>query len=119
MRDELGTLVDQLDRRRQELTDVPLQVRRHAVGVTLSVLAAGAAAAAWVAFGVWQARRRNTLMAKGSRLREAVGRMIERPERVAVEPSATQRIIAAAGSAVVAFAIKAALERLAGDRVLR
>jgi hypothetical protein len=37
--------------------------------------------------------------------------MIERPERVAVEPTVSQRIIGAAGSAAVAFLIKAALER--------
>ncbi|MGH7400494.1 MAG: hypothetical protein ACRELW_23470 [Candidatus Rokuibacteriota bacterium] len=52
-------------------------------------------------------------MARGGRLRDAVGRTIEQPERVAVNPTATQRIIAAAGSAVAAFAIKAALDRVA------
>ncbi|MGH7415212.1 MAG: hypothetical protein ACREKJ_13525 [Candidatus Rokuibacteriota bacterium] len=69
-----------------------------------------------VALGIRQVRRRNTLVARGARLRAAVERMVERPERVAVNPTVTQRIMAAAGSAVVAFAIKAALERLAPRR---
>jgi hypothetical protein len=38
--------------------------------------------------------------------------MIDRPERVAVEPTATQRIIGSAGSAAAAVLIKAALDRL-------
>jgi hypothetical protein len=110
-RQELTKLVSQLSRRGRELTDVRLQVRRHAVGVATTLLAVGAAVAGSIAVGVWRARRRNTLTARGSRLREALGRMMDRPERVAVEPTATQRIIGAAGSAAAAFLIKAALER--------
>jgi hypothetical protein len=111
-RGELTTLVAELNRRRHELTDVGLQLRRHALGVAAAVLAVGAVAAGSIALGVWQARRRNTLTARGGRLREAFGRMIERPERVAVEPTVTQRIIGSAGSAAAAFLIKAALERV-------
>lgn len=62
---------------------------------------------------IWRARRRNAPMARAGRLREAVRRMIDRPERVAVEPTALQRIVGAAGSAAAAFLIRAALERLA------
>lgn len=110
-RQELTTLVSQVRRRGRELTDVRLQVRRHAVGVAVTLLAVGAAAAGSIALGIWRARRRNSLTARGGRLREALGRMIDRPERVAVEPTATQRILGAAGSAAAAFLIKAALER--------
>lgn len=110
-RQELTTLVSQVRRRGRELTDVKLQVRRHALGVAATLLAVGAAAAGSTALGVWRARRRNTLTARGGRLREALGRMIDRPERVAVEPTVTQRILGAAGSAAAAFLIKAALER--------
>jgi hypothetical protein len=42
--------------------------------------------------------------------------MIARPERVAVEPTATQRIIGSAGSAAAAVLIKAALEHLSRPR---
>ena len=111
-RGELTTLVAELNRRRHDLTDVGLQLRRHALGVAATVLAVGAVAAGSIALGVWRARRRNTLTARGGRLREAFGRMIERPERVAVEPTVTQRIIGSAGSAAAAFLITAALERV-------
>jgi hypothetical protein len=111
-REKLTALVTELNRRRHELTDVRLQVRRHALAIASSLFAVGAVAAGAVTLGVWRARRRNTLIARGGRLREAAGRMIDRPERVAVEPTATQRIIGAAGSAAAAFLIKAAVERV-------
>jgi hypothetical protein len=114
-RGELTVLVAELNRRRHELMDVRLQMRRHAVGVIVTVFAAGAAAGGSVAYGIWRARRRRALLARGGRLREAVGRMIDRPERVAAEPTVTERIIASAGSAAAAFLIKAALERLSGS----
>ena len=115
-RRELTALVAQLSRRGHELTDVGLQVRRHALGVAFTLLAVGGVAAGSIALGVWRARRRNSLIARGGRLREALGRMIDRPERVAVEPTVAQRIIGAAGSAAVAFLIKAALERASRPR---
>ena len=111
-REELTTRLTQLKQRGHELTDVGLQVRRHALGVTASVLAVGAIVAGSIALRVWRARRRNTLKARSGRLREAFGRMIDRPERVAVEPTATQRIIGSAGSAAAAVLIKAAMDRL-------
>ena len=111
-RQELTARVAEVSRRGHELTDIGLQVRRHALGVTTTVLAMGAVTAGAIALGVWRARRRNTLLARGGRLRQALGRMIDRPERVATEPTVTQRILAAAGSAAAAFLIKAALEAL-------
>lgn len=110
-RQELAARVTELHRRGHELTDVGLQLRRHPVGFSATVLAVGGVAAGVIALGVWRARHRDTPTARGGRLREALHRMIERPERVAVEPTVSQRIIGAAGSAAVAFLIKAALER--------
>lgn len=114
-RADLTVLLGELSRRAHELTDPRLQIRRHALGFTATVLAVGAVGAGSIALGLWRARRRNTLMARGTRLREAFGRMIDRPERVAVEPTATRRILASAGSALAALVIKAALQRLAPD----
>jgi hypothetical protein len=109
---QLTRLVGELNRRGRELTDAGLQIRRHALGVTASVLAVGTIVAGSIALRVWRARRRNTLRARSGRLGEAFSRMIDRPERVAVEPTATQRIIGSAGSAAAAVLIKAALDRL-------
>ena len=118
-REELTTRLTQLKQRGHDLTDVGLQVRRHALGFATTFLAVGGVAAGSIALGVWRVRRRNTLIARGGRLREALGRMIDRPERVAAEPTVTQRIIGAAGSAAVAFLIKAALERVTRPRRVR
>lgn len=109
---ELGAVAAELNRRRRDLTNPRLLIRRHAAGVTVAALTVGAAAAGSIAYRAWRARRERTLLARGGRLREALGRMIDRPERVAIEPTATQRIIASVGSAVAAVLIRAALERL-------
>ena len=45
------------------------------------------------------------------RLREAVSRMVDRPDRVAAEPGIPVKILTAAANAAVATAIKKALER--------
>ena len=113
---EIGALAAELGRRRRELTSPRWLLRRHAVGVAVAVLAVGAAAAGSIVYRGRRGRRADTLVARGGRLREALGRMIDRPERVAIEPTATQRIIASAGSALAAFVIKAALERLSRPR---
>ena len=114
-RHELTALVAELSQRRRDLTDVRLQMRRHAAGVLATVFATGAAAAGAVAYGIWRTRRRETLRARSGRLRQALGRMIDRPERVAVQPSAVERLVGSAASAATAFLIKAALERLGGS----
>ena len=89
------------------------RLRRHTLGIATSVLAAGLVLTGSVAYARWRARRYDSLMARGGRLREAVGRMIDRPERVATEPTVAQRVLASAGSALAAIVIKMVLERLA------
>ncbi|HEU4438571.1 MAG TPA: hypothetical protein VFT36_04945 [Methylomirabilota bacterium] len=111
-RGELSTLVGELNRRRHELTDVKLQLRRHTLGIATSVLAGGLVLAGSVAYARWRTRQYNTLAARSGRLREAMGRMIDRPERVATEPTAAQRVLASAGSALAAILIKLVIERL-------
>ena len=111
-RAQLTRLVTELYRRGHELTDVGLQVRRHALAVSATFLAVGAIAAGSIALGVRRARRRNTLTARSGRLREAVGRAIDRPDRVAAEPTVTQRILGSAGSAAATVLVKATLDRM-------
>jgi len=111
-RAQLTCLVSELRRRGRELIDVGLQVRRHALAVAATFLAVGAIAAGSIALGVRRARRHNTLTARSRRLREAVGRVIDRPERVAAEPTVTQRILGSAGSAAAAVLVKATLDRM-------
>ena len=110
LRKELGTLVSELDRRRHELVDVKLQLRRHAGGAVLTGVALVAAATGIVWLKVWQAQRRRHPLAKAGRLGEAVSRMIARPERVAAEPTVPGKILTAAATAAVAALVKRGLE---------
>ena len=103
-RGELTGLVQELRLR--------LQPRRHVVGLALTALTMGLAAAALVSVRRRRARREASLLSRGRRVREAVGRLIEQPERVAVTPTATQRVLESAASATAVFLINTALERL-------
>jgi hypothetical protein len=111
VRAELDTLLGELDRRRHDVLDVPLQVRRHAVGASLTVLALIATVAASVWLGLSRRRRRDGVGARAGRLRHAVARMTAHPERVASEPTVAGKIAVAAASAAVAALIKKFLER--------
>ena len=111
VREELSGLVGELDRRRHEVLDVKLQVKRHALGVTLSAIALVTAASGLVWLGMWRAQRRARVLSRAGRLREAVSRMVERPERVAAEPTLPGKILSAAATAAVATLVKKGLER--------
>jgi hypothetical protein len=117
VREELDTLLGELDRRRHEALDVPLQLRRHARAASVAALAIAALAAA----GVWRAmarRRRRRYWPdrwqdQAEALRHALARITAHPERVAVEPSPslTRKLIGAAATAAVASLVKKLLER--------
>jgi hypothetical protein len=111
LRDELGELVGELDRRRHAALDVKTQLRRHAREVALTGVALAGATAGFVWLGAWRRRRRQRLGARVGRLQHALGRMMARPERVAAEPTVTMRILTAVGSAAAAAVIKKVLER--------
>jgi hypothetical protein len=57
-RAELTRLMGELTRRGHELTNVGPQIRRHALGVTSTVLAAGAIIGGWIALKVWTGAER-------------------------------------------------------------
>jgi hypothetical protein len=113
VREELDTLLSELDRRRHEALDVPLQLRRHAFGAGLTAMALVAAAAGSVWLAVWRRRRRARLSAKAGRFYHALSRMTEHPERVATEPSIPKKIATAAANVAVAALVKKVLERTA------
>jgi len=112
LREDLGGLVGELDRRRHELTNVGLQLRRHAGAAALTGVALVATAGGMVWLGIWRARRRATLASRAGRLREAVGRMVDRPERVAAEQTVPGKIVTAAATAALATLVRKALEML-------
>ena len=110
VRGELDTLLGELDRRRHDALDLPLQLRRHARGASLSVLALVITAAASVWLRGRRRQRRERLGAQAGRLRLALGRMTEHPERVAAEPTVVEKIFTAAASAAMAALVKKVLE---------
>ena len=118
LRDELGELVAELDRRRHEALDVKLQVRRHKreIALTGALLAGMAVGFLWVS--VRQKRRRRRFGAQVGRLgaqvgsfQQAMSRMIERSDRVAVEPTVTSKVLGAVASAAAATVIRKVLAR--------
>ena len=57
LREEIGGLVAELDRRRHELLDVRLQFRRHVVATTITALSLLGAVAGLVWLGIWRSRK--------------------------------------------------------------
>jgi hypothetical protein len=111
VRDELDGLLAELDRRWHDALDVRLQLRRHSLGAALTMVALVTTAAGGVWLGVWRHRRRARQTAQAGRLRHAISRMTEHPERAAAEPTMAGKIVAAAASAAVAALVKKLLER--------
>ncbi|HVV48810.1 MAG TPA: hypothetical protein VHO06_04050 [Polyangia bacterium] len=110
IRDDLAGMVGELDRRRHALFDV----RRHplplvAVGAALAALAGGG-----IALAVVRRRRRARLGARLERLQQALARMIDKPQRVAVVPGAGRKVAGAAGAAVASVLAKRLAGRLLG-----
>jgi len=111
IRGRLDQSLAELDRRRHEATDVKLQIRRHpgvvaAAGGVVLLLLGG------VAYAIWAARKRDEPINKAKRLRLAVSRMIDQPQKVAKpEPTVPQKILAAAGTAAATMITRKLIER--------
>ena len=111
VRTRLDRGLAELDRRRHELTDVRLRVRRHpmvavAAGATVLLLIGG------VAYAIYASRQRQKPLPKAARLREALSRMVENPKKVAKSDlTVPEKILAAAGTAAATMLTKKLLER--------
>jgi hypothetical protein len=110
LRTRLDRSLAELDRRRHELTDLKLQMRKHpqvfiGAGTVVALMLGG------IGFAIWRAQERKKPVARAHRLRIAVGRAVDHPQRVANEPSVGQKIVAAVGSAVAVSLAKKLLDR--------
>lgn len=112
LRGELGALVGELDRRRRELFDVGLQVRRHPVAVAIGATAAALLVGGLVAKGVRDRRERRRPTVRARETRRALARLLEHPDRVAARPGLTQAILAAAGTAAGAALARRVVDRM-------
>jgi hypothetical protein len=114
IRDDMGLIAGELDRRRHAVFDWRSQLKNHAGALSLLALGLVLVAAGTTALSVRRKRRRNRPLAKARRLREALSRIIEHPELVAQpRPSIGNKAIAAAVSAAAGSFAKAAAERAA------
>src|SRR5205823_3420760 len=102
----LDSIVAELDRRRHALMSMGSRVTRPAVlasaGGALAALTTGA-----VVLGVQLRHRRQRLPARVRRLREALGRMVDRPDQVArAKPTIWKKVLSTVLTAIAGVAAK-------------
>jgi hypothetical protein len=111
LRNELGGLVAELDRRRHQAFDVRLQVTRHPLVVagvaTVLALAVGGA----IALTLRTARRRQRPAARARDVRAALGRIANKPRRIGAEPSIRTKLLTALVLAVATTMAKRMTEK--------
>jgi hypothetical protein len=115
VRMRLDKSLAELDRRRHELMDVKLQVRKH----PQAVLIAGGVVVLLVGVGWLAARsahREPEPAQKARRFRRASARAMEHPERVARTTPLWEKIAAAVGTTIAVALTKRLLDRAFADR---
>ena len=111
LRTRLDHSLAELDRRRHELTDIRLQMRKHPA-VFIGAGAAVALMVGGVGFAIWRARKREEMPEKAKRLRIAFGRAVDKPDKVARgEAPVWEKIAAAIGTTIAVNLTKKLLER--------
>jgi hypothetical protein len=111
LRTRLDRSLSELDRRRHELMDVKLQLRRHpealAVAGGVALLLIGG-----VAYAIYRSRKRDQPLQRAHRFRIAVGRAADNPQRVVrSEPGVGQKILGAVATTVAVAVTKKLIER--------
>lgn len=99
LRHDLGSIISELDRRRREMMDVRLQMRRHPVVVMAAAGTAVLLLGSVVALLLRDRRRRTRPTVRAAEARRALARLLDHPHRVAAEPSIGAKIATAAGVA--------------------
>lgn len=114
VRDDLGKVAGELDRRRHELFDVRRQLTHHPLAIALIAGAALGIVAAGIALARSRRRRRYHDVAEHfGRVRDAIQRMSRHPDRVAQPtPSAGRRIATAGGTAAASVLARQLTQRL-------
>lgn len=111
-RARLDDLVSELDQRRHVVANVRRTLREHPVWGVGSVVLGLALIGGGVALAVQRQRRRQTLSARAERLQTAVGRMIDRPNKVAPRDGGVSgKLLTAAATAATGVLVKRLVER--------
>jgi hypothetical protein len=111
LRNELGGLVAELDRRRHEALDLGLQVRRHPVVVAAVATALALILGGSVALIVHTRREHRRPTVRARETRRALARLFDHPDRVAAEPSVANKVATAVAVAVATALVKRLLDR--------
>jgi hypothetical protein len=115
VRTRLDKTLAELDKRRHELMNVKLQVRRHpetlAIAAGVLILAAGG-----VYLAVRRAQRRNEPLERARRFRLATRRAVQHPDRVAREPPVWEKVAASVGTTIAVALTKRLLDRTLSPR---
>jgi hypothetical protein len=112
LRGQLGTLVAELDRRRQEAFDVRLQIRRHPAAVAVAAVGAALVVGGLIALAVRRSRKRHELKTRAREVRRAFGAIVKDPYNVARDSSLTEKLVATAGTTVVTLVVKRVLDQV-------
>jgi hypothetical protein len=110
LRTRLDRSLAELDRRRHELTDIRLQMRKHpavfiGAGVAVALMLSG------VGFAIYRSRKGEELPQKAKRLRIAGRRALDRAKVVRAEPPVWRKMAAAVGTTIVVSLAKKMVER--------
>jgi len=113
IRQHLGELVGELNRRRREAMDLKLQFHRRPVTLVLTAVAAVGVIAGAIALVVLHWHHRRTLVGRADRMRGALRRVARRPELLAEsEPTVGHKVAAAGGTAIAAALGKHLVKKL-------
>jgi hypothetical protein len=111
LRGELGGLVAELDRRRHEAFDLRLQLRRHPVAAAIAAAGAALVVGGLLAVAVRSRRQHRRPSMRARETRRALARLLDHPDRVAAEPSITNKVATAVLSLAATMIAKRILER--------
>lgn len=113
IRDNIGDLVSELDHRRHDFFRLRSLVSQHGLSLALGALTLGGLAAGGVLLGRRRRRIRRSLPLRVVRIRQALGRLIDHPERQSPPPqSVGLKILAAAGAAAASVLARRLMQRL-------
>lgn len=119
LRQELGTLVAELDRRRHQLTDVRGQLRRHPAVVLAVAGGAALLVGGLLAVSLRSRRQHHRPAVRVREARRALARLLDHPQRVAAEPSMGVKIATAAGVAAGSAIARRVAEQFASKAIPR
>jgi hypothetical protein len=113
VREHLGALMGELNRRRREAMDVKLQYQRHPVRMVLGAVVFVTLVAGTIALLVARRHHRRSLAGRAQRMRRALHRVAERPELIAdPEPTVSHKVAVAGGTALASILGKQLAKKL-------